>query len=165
MTARLGSAVLAAVLSFAAATAAADDGFDRLKTAIAGDWQGDAGNGATLHLSYKPISRGSVLVELWQPGTRAETMTMFHRDGARVLATHYCAQGNQPRLAMRGEGDAFVFEYVDATNLPDAQASHLHRLVLAPQKDGSLERTETYRDHGRDETSRVRLHRSDAAAR
>jgi hypothetical protein len=160
LTARLGIVVLGSVLSSAAI--AADDGFDRLKT-IAGDWQGDAGRGAALHLSYKPISRGSVLVELWQPGTRAETMTMFHRDGARVLATHYCAQGNQPRLAMHAEGDAFVFEYVDATNLPDAQASHLHRLVLAPQKDGSLERTETYRDHGRDETSRVRLHRSDAA--
>jgi len=162
LTARLGSAVLASLLSFAAA---ADDGFDRLKTAITGNWQGDAGKGATLHLSYKPISRDSVLVELWQPGTRAETMTMFHRDGTRVLATHYCAQGNQPRLAMHDEGNAFVFDYVDATNLPDAQASHLHRLVLAPQQDGSLERTETYRAHGRDEISRVRLRRSAAAAR
>lgn len=159
---RLGVASLGLAFSLAAAAATPGDGFERLK-AIAGDWQGDAGGGAALRVGYRPVSRGSVLVETWQPGTRAETMTLFHRDGARVLATHYCAQGNQPRLAMRGEGGAFVFEYVDATNLADPEASHLHRLVLAPQRDGTLERTETYRSHGREETSRVRLRRVAAA--
>lgn len=162
MTKRAGVALLGLAFALGASAASGDD-FERLKT-IAGAWQGSAANGKPLHVEYKVISGGSVLLQSWQPGTRGETATMFHRDGDHVLATHYCAQGNQPRLAMHRDGDAFVFEYVDATNLVDPAASHMRRLVVAPQKDGTLELMETYRGRGRDETDRVRLHRSDAAA-
>lgn len=144
-------------LSVQAAAPAATDRFERLKRLAVGEWQGETGNGATLHVNYRTISHGSVLVEIWQPGTRAETMTIFHRDGDRVLATHYCAQGNQPRLVLR-DGDGFAFEYVDATNLKDG-ASHLHRLVLAPVADGGLEREETYRGASGEEIGRLRLRR------
>lgn len=144
-------------LSAQAAEPAAPDRFERLKTLAVGDWQGEIAGGATLRVNYQTISRGSALVEIWQPGTRAETMTIFHRDGDRVLATHYCAQGNQPRLALR-DGDGFAFEYLDATNLKGG-ASHLHRLALAPAADGGLQREETYRGAAGEETSRVRLRR------
>ena len=145
-------------LSAQAAEPAAADRFERLKTLAVGEWQGETANGATLRVDYKTISRGSALVEIWQPGTRAETMTVFHRDGDRVLATHYCAQGNQPRLALRQDGADFAFEYLDATNLQDG-TSHLHRLVLAPATDGGLQRDETYRGASGEETSRLRLRR------
>ena len=147
-------------LSAQAAEPVAADRFERLKSLAVGEWRGEGANGTTLHVNYKTISRGSALVEIWQPGTRAETMTVFHRDGDRVLATHYCAQGNQPRLALREGGD-FAFEYVDATNLQDG-TSHLHRLVLAPAADGGLQRDETYRDASGEDTSRLRLRRADA---
>ena len=148
-------------LSAQAAEPAAADRFERLKALAVGEWQGEAANGTTLHVNYKTISRGSALVEIWQPDTRAETMTVFHRDGNRVLATHYCAQGNQPRLALRQGDTDFAFEYLDATNLRDG-ASHLHRLVLAPAADGGLQREETYRGASGEETSRLRLRRTAA---
>lgn len=145
-------------LSVQAAEPVAADRFERLKTFAVGEWQGETANGATLRVDYKTISRGSALVEIWQPGTRAETMTVFHRDGERVLATHYCAQGNQPRLVLQQGGTEFAFEYLDAANL-QAGASHLHRLVLAPAADGGLQREETYRGAAGEETSRLRLRR------
>lgn len=134
--------------------------FDQLKS-LAGRWEADR-QGKTLRVDYRVISRDSVLMEAWQPGTRGETATVFHRDGERLLATHYCAQGNQPRLALTSHRDgSFVFDFVDATNLAAGQA-HLHHLELSPKPDGSLERVETYRENGKDDTSRVLLHRSAA---
>ena len=149
-------------LAAQAAEPTAADRFERLKMLAVGEWQGEGADGATLRVNYKTISRGSALVEVWQPGTRAETMTVFHRDGERVLATHYCAQGNQPRLALCA-GDDFVFEYVDATN-SKAGASHLRRLVLALAADGGLQRDESYRGGAGEETSRLHLRRIAAAA-
>ncbi|HKW50799.1 MAG TPA: hypothetical protein VJQ53_03610, partial [Candidatus Eisenbacteria bacterium] len=44
--------------------------------------------------------------------------------------THYCAEGNQPR--MRGEGDAklMTFTMFDITNLPSASAGHMEGVTL-----------------------------------
>lgn len=136
--------------------------FERLKSLAVGEWQGTTETGASVRVNYRTISRGTALVEIWQPGTRAETMTVFHRDGERVIATHYCAQGNQPRLALDGKGgDGFAFDYFDATDLQDG-ASHLHRLAFSPSGDG-VQREETYRGADGDETSRLRLRRIAAA--
>lgn len=146
-------------LSAQAADSVAVERFERLKQLAVGAWQGTTDGGESVRVAYRTISRGSVLVEVWQPGTRAETMTVFHRDGERVLATHYCAQGNQPRLVLAERSSkAFAFEYLDATNLMQG-ASHLHGLVLAPVAEGDLQRDETYRGASGDETSHLRLRR------
>ncbi len=79
------------------------------------------------------------------------------------MATHYCAQGNQPRLVLTdGDTKDFVFEILDATNLTDPGSSHLVRLRFTINEDGSLERSETYRHSDAQETSRLHLHRIDA---
>ncbi|MFC4822601.1 hypothetical protein [Dokdonella ginsengisoli] len=41
--------------------------FERLKTLAAGQWQGETGNGTAVRVDYRTISRGTVLVEVWQP--------------------------------------------------------------------------------------------------
>jgi hypothetical protein len=133
------------------------DRFEALK-AISGHWQGRSENGRTVRIDYAASARGSVLVEKWQAGTPAETMAVFHRDGDRIIATHYCGQGNQPRLQLQaGDRTSFVFEFFDATNLPDEAASHLVELELTVNTDGSLDRVETYRAHGKDAVSRLHL--------
>ena len=144
-----------------AASAATNDAFDRLGSALVGDWvSSPTDRGRVVRVDYRTVSKGSVLVESWQAGTTGETVSVFHRDGARVVATHYCAQGNQPRLILReSAGRAFVFDFLDATNLPDASRSHLHHLELRPLPDGRLERIETYRGHGVDETTRLHFTR------
>ena len=47
-------------------------------------------------------------------------LTVFHLDGDRLILTHYCMAGNQPRMqatsydAKKGE---IRFQFLDATNL------------------------------------------------
>jgi hypothetical protein len=47
-------------------------------------------------------------------------ITMYTQDGASVLATHYCAAGNQPRMRATGSADAvrnsLAYEFVDVAN-------------------------------------------------
>ncbi len=77
------------------------------------------------------------------PGTPAETVTAYHRDGDAVLLTHYCGQGNQPRLRLVATADDTAqFERFDVTNASPDQGI-LTRLAL--QLDGDqLHRSETY---------------------
>jgi hypothetical protein len=140
-----------------AALAAPTTDFSRL-TAIAGEWQSSNGKGKPLAVTYRLISAETVLVETYGAGSGHETMTVFHPDQARVLATHYCAQGNQPRLALQTASPTrWVFTFLDATNLPDENASHLVRLELALTDAVHLVRTETYREKGKEDVTRLEL--------
>ena len=66
-------------------------------------------------------------------------------DGAALMLTHYCAQGNQARLRLtEASATRFRFEREDATNvLPDQSILTILTLSL---EDGALVRTETYVD-------------------
>lgn len=97
------------------------------------------------HVDYTRISRGSALVENWVSASGTRTLTVYHPDHARVLLTHYCAQGNQARLALiEATPTRFVFEREGATNVLPDQAV-LTRLVLSIEAD-ALVRTEVYVD-------------------
>jgi len=112
-----------------AGKSSAESQFDRLKE-LAGDWQATAvenGKEMTGLLTFRVASGGSVLVADLAPGTAHEMITMFHRDGDDLLATHYCLTGNQPRLRAGAGADPGVisFAFQDATNLPNQAAPHM----------------------------------------
>lgn len=156
-----------ALLGFSGAATALPDGAAALGhlKAMAGEWQGVDERGRKVRIDYSITARGSVLVETWQPDSAGETLTVMHQDGDTVMATHYCAQGNQPRLVLeKGNERQFDFRFRDATNLADADASHLVRLEYILQADGSLDRVEAYRLGGQVETSRLHLIRHDINA-
>jgi len=137
----------------------ADSAFERLRS-LAGDWEAKTPKGGTLRVSYRLTSRDSVLVETWAPGTRSETLTVYHLDGRSLLATHYCAQGNQPRLALKSAGTAgYVFEFRDATNLASPAASHLSRLRIELVDSDHFVEEETYAEGGKEDTSLLRFAR------
>lgn len=111
-------------------------------SAIEGAWQ--LAEGET-QVDYTRISRGSALVENWVSGNGTRTLTVYHPDHARVLLTHYCAQGNQARLALvEATETSFRFEREDATNVLPDQAV-LTTLVLSLEGN-ALVRTEVYVD-------------------
>jgi hypothetical protein len=106
-----------------------ENAFNRLKT-LAGDWQATAvenGKEMTAPLTFRLASGGSALLADLAPGTAHEMITMFHRDGEDLLATHYCLIGNQPRLRAVAGADPNVisFDFKDATNLPSLAAPHM----------------------------------------
>ena len=117
-------------------------------------------SGAPFVVSYKLISGGSALVEDWGEGSSHETETVFYPDHADVLLTHFCAQGNQPRLrAAAASADSVTFRWVDVTNRAPDQAMLVER-TLRFLPDGSLDDTEIYRaPDGSDDRSTYHLSR------
>ena len=77
-------------------------------------------------------------------------MTVFSLDGDRLLATHYCPQGNAPRLIFTKTDDtgAHHFEFLDGTNLQNRERSHQHALTIRAEPNGTVTRTETYIANG-----------------
>ena len=107
----------------------AENAFDQLKT-LAGDWQATAvenGKEMSAPLAFRVASGGSALMAHLAAGSEHEMITMFHRDGEDLLATHYCLIGNQPRMrAVAGSDPSIIsFEFKDATNLPSPAAPHM----------------------------------------
>jgi hypothetical protein len=80
--------------------------FERFKS-LSGTWQAATTTG-THTITYRVASAGSVVMETLFPHTPHEMVTMYHLDGDQLVATHYCAAGNQPR-----------FRFDPATSAPD----------------------------------------------
>ncbi len=98
---------------------------------LVGDWQG-TGARHSLKVSYRMTANNTVLVETWTMSPTRESMTLYALDGDGLLATHYCPQGNQPRLRYHNVGPEGRFQFVfkDATNLQDQQAQHQHAMWI-----------------------------------
>lgn len=105
--------------------------FARLKT-LAGEWQADTSMGKA-RLSYELIAGDTALVEREIMGSMPPMLTVYHLDGDRLLLTHYCMAGNQPRMQARAfdaKSGELDFQFLDATNLKSAGAAHMHNARL-----------------------------------
>jgi hypothetical protein len=103
--------------------------FDQLKT-LAGEWNAtvmENGKEMIAPLTFRVASGGSVLISDLAAEMPREMITMIHRGGEELLATHYCLTGNQPRKrAVAGsEANVVAFEFKDATNLANQAAPHM----------------------------------------
>jgi hypothetical protein len=124
-------AVLCMMAPPAMSQSKAQTSFDRLKTLV-GEWEGSLA-GSTSKVSYRLISNGSVLEETMKSGTEDTMVTIYHLDGDRLMVTHYCGAGNQPRMVTMpdpNKPNVFAFKFLDATNLSSTQEGHMRDLVL-----------------------------------
>ena len=151
------SLVLMGALLFADEKAVApktSPGFEKLKT-LAGEWSGKTQEGKPVSISYKVVSNGSAIMEMLNMSEEGEgdMVTMYHQDGDKLMMTHYCGAQNQPRMkAAPATGDvkSLNFSFVDATNLPSANAGHMHHLVVAFQDNDHFTQSWTWREKGKD---------------
>jgi hypothetical protein len=136
----LATASLLFVSIAALAQSDAKSTFERLQT-LNGTWEGKNSQGEPLKVSFRPTSGGTaILSEI--TGKGEDMITMFHMDNNRVLMTHYCGAGNQPRMqaSISPDGKTITFTFVDATNLATPKAGHMDRLVLTiPDADHHTE--------------------------
>ena len=160
------TAALAALIALAAGPALADTSaaaaaFERLKT-LEGSWQLQGQPEHGLRIGFNTSARGSVLIEEWTYQGAPHSLTLYHRDGDTLLATHYCPQGNQPRMALTsGADDTIHFTFRDVTDYDPAREQHQHDLSFSWSGDGPLERSEIYRDgEGGDHPSGLTLERA-----
>ncbi len=144
----LAGSLAAALPAHAGSNAA----FDKLK-ALAGEWQGKATDGKTVKASYEVVSSGTAVMERLETPDEMNMITVYHKDGDRLMLTHYCAANNQPRMkAEPGAGDAqrLVFTYVDATNLSGGDAGHMHGLTLSFDDPNHFTQEWTWKEPGKD---------------
>ena len=84
---------------------------------------------------------------------KEDMITMFNLDGpGRLLMTHYCAAGNEPRMeaSVSPDGKVITFNYVDATNLASPDAPHMHKMVLTLIDENHHTEEWTFVDHGKE---------------
>jgi hypothetical protein len=125
------SSFLAAILALALLGASKPNSdWDRLKSLV-GSWQGTA-EGRPVSVTYALVSNATALMETLDGGHDATMITMYAPDGPTILATHYCAAGNQPRMRAKTSADAasLEFEFLDVTNLAGSSGEVMRRLVI-----------------------------------
>ncbi|HMJ22079.1 MAG TPA: hypothetical protein VK513_09225 [Terriglobales bacterium] len=120
--------VLTVPLTFAVSDA--QKSFDQLKS-LSGSWEGKASSGKPVHVAFRVTSMGSALMS--EIKGEDDMITMFNLDGERLLMTHYCGAGNQPRMlaTTSPDGKTITFDFLDATNLASSGAGHMNRVVIS----------------------------------
>lgn len=110
-------------------------------------------------ITYELTSGGSALLETIRPPDEPAMVTVYHADAGRLMMTHYCSTGNQPR--MRAEvGDRDVtFDMVDVTNLADKSMPHMRRLVITFLDGHHIREEWTLRSDGKDQAVTFELER------
>lgn len=93
----------------------------KLRT-LAGEWEGSmeaGGQKLPATVDVRMTGDGSALMHVMDKGGPYEMVTMIHPDGKRILATHYCAAHNQPRMALvpSKAPNQVAFDFVDGTNI------------------------------------------------
>lgn len=155
---RVFHCLLIALFAFAASPAAAEENATqenpaqqafRALSALVGDWEGSTTRGPH-RVSYRLTANGTVLVETWTMSPTRQSMTLYAVDGERLLATHYCPQGNQPRLQLSGRdaNGRYRFRFLDGTNLQDPSGAHQHAFWVEISAADSFTRSETYVENG-----------------
>jgi hypothetical protein len=136
-------------------TVAASPAFDKMKTLV-GSWEGtvnEGGKDMPTHVRVKLVSDGSAVAHWLDEDTPHEMVTMFHMDGSDLMATHYCAAHNQPRMVLKNGGNPnrLVFSFKDGTNI-QATAGHMQQVAFV--FDGPNHHVEewTYLQDGKENT-------------
>ena len=112
---------------------------------MVGVWKPADKPASTLRIRFYLTAGNTVLVESWEVRGKPHSLTLFHRDGKDLLATHYCPQGNQPRMALSGrDASGLHFMFRDVTDLDPATESHQHDLWFDLSEPGRPVRSETY---------------------
>ena len=123
------TALLFSVCAFAAPNA--QQSFDEIKS-LAGNWEGKGSDGSPVEISFKVMGEGSSVVSQINGHKHSDSMvSVFHLDKDRLLITHYCGAGNQPRMQATPspDGKTITFDFVDGTNILPSQIGYMRKLV------------------------------------
>ncbi len=108
---------------------------------LVGVWEG-AEAGRTTTMTYTMVSGGHSLMEsMKMPAPAPDMVTIYHRDGASLVATHYCSMGNQPRMRatdLSGDPKSIRFRFADITNLAKPGGDHIKHLTVTLQDPDHL---------------------------
>jgi hypothetical protein len=143
--------VLFTLCKFASAQTDAQKAFDAIK-AMPGNWEGKTQDGHPVSVTFKVTSGGSAVMSEINGHGPENMISMIHMDGPnRLILTHYCGAGNQPRMqaSVSPDGKVITFNFFDGTNIgPDG--GHMQRMVLTLLDDNHHTEDWTFSDHGKE---------------
>jgi hypothetical protein len=107
--------------------------WQKLKSLV-GQWEGsmeESGQKMPATAEVRMTGDGSAIMHILDKDGPYEMVTMIHPDGKRLLATHYCAAHNQPRMAMvpAKAPNQIAFQFVDGTNIGPGE-THMTGVVF-----------------------------------
>jgi hypothetical protein len=127
--------------------------FERLKS-LEGEWEGTHGEGQKAWTSFRVVSKGSVLLEMHRSSAEEYAMvTAYYVDNGRLMMTHFCGAGNQPRMVaaeVSSDGKRIAFRLQDITNLASPEAGHMHGLEIVLLGADQYSEQWTWREGGKD---------------
>jgi hypothetical protein len=143
----------------AAAQSDAQRALDRLKSLV-GTWQGKTAKGEPVEDTFSLTAGGTAVMGVDKMGAE-EMLSLFYVDGERLLMTHFCPSGNQPRMQATISPDlkTISFDFVDATNLPSPQAGHMHHATFIFSDADHYSQEWTWKQDGKITTFRSEMHR------
>lgn len=124
--------------------------FARLKTLV-GEWEGNTSMGK-VKVTYDLVAGGTALVERESGEKMPAMLTVYYVDKGRLLLTHYCVANNQPRMqaqAYNAETGELEFKFLDATNLADANAGHMHNARIRVIDNNNMSSEWQFYENGR----------------
>jgi hypothetical protein len=123
---------------------------DRFK-AMAGAWEGKSPAGEANEVAYQRMADGTAVMGEIHNGS-GDMTSMFYVDGGRLLMTHFCPSGNQPRMTATISPDLKMvsFDFLDATNLSAPTAGHMHRAVYLFSDDDHYSEEWTWKQEGKE---------------
>jgi hypothetical protein len=141
---------------------ASSPAFDKMKTLV-GSWEGtvkEGGKQLPTNARFQLVADSSALAGWLAERTPHEMVTMFHMDGDILMATHYCAAHNQPRMVLVSGGDPnrLVFKFKDGTNI-QSDAGHMQQVAFTFDTPNHHIEEWTYLEKGKEDTTRFEFRR------
>jgi hypothetical protein len=125
-----------------------------------GTWEGKGEDGKALRVDFKVTANGTAVMS--EILGMEDMISMIHLDGAnKLVMTHYCAAGNEPRMqaTLSPDGKTITFKFVDAANLATLDAGHMQQMVLTLLDENHHTEEWTFLDHGKEHRALFDLHR------
>jgi hypothetical protein len=144
-------ATLVIVLSASLVVAQSDAhrSFELLK-GMEGNWAGKNNQGQPVQVTFRMTAGGSALMSEIHGHGPENMITMFHMDGDRLLMTHYCGAGNQPRMkVISSDAKSVSFEFFDGTNIGPGDGHMQHATFTQADADHHIEEW-VFLDHGKE---------------
>jgi len=135
------------------------DVFSQMKSLV-GVWHKKNAANSNFSISFELTANDTVLIETWLNKGKKHSLTLYHLNNGELMATHYCPQGNQPRMQLTDSStnSDLSFAFLDATNLKSVDNSHQHSLGFQFLNDNnSILRKEVYLSKSGKELSELML--------
>ena len=114
--------------------------------ALAGEWEAIQ-DGTPVRETYTVAANGSALLVETNPASKTAMITMITVDGNRLIATHYCAAGNQPQMVTSAPGDlrkGLTFSLERITGLKTPEDWHNTGLTIILEDNDHMTQHWTY---------------------